>query len=147
MSKVVNVKVQYIRPEYKNLKEWCQDPKNVYIGRAGIVFIDGERYPKKASPFANPFKVGKDGTIDEVLSKYRSYIMDKIKRGEVSLKDIERKTMGCWCKIKGDEPCHGDILLSLLSPMANKCNYTTLCGIQCVRKLESGERCYQHLLD
>jgi len=57
MTKVVNVKIQHIRPDYMNLKEWIKDENNVYIGRSGIVFIDGERYPKKTSIWANPFIV------------------------------------------------------------------------------------------
>lgn len=65
-TSVSNVKVQYIRPKYKNLKEWMDDPTNEYIGRAGAVFIDGKRFPKKASIWANPFKVGKDGNSGEV---------------------------------------------------------------------------------
>ena len=50
-TKVVNVKVSYIRPQYNNLKEWCEDSNNVYIGRQGVVFVDGQRYPKQASVF------------------------------------------------------------------------------------------------
>lgn len=30
---VVNVKVGNIRPKYSNLREWMEDPTNVYIGR------------------------------------------------------------------------------------------------------------------
>ena len=41
MSSVVNVKVAHIRPKYNDLEEWTKDPNNVYIGRAGIVFING----------------------------------------------------------------------------------------------------------
>ena len=52
---------------------------NVYIGRAGIVFIDKKRFPSKASPFCNPFKIGKDGDREEVLIKFKEYIMEKIK--------------------------------------------------------------------
>ena len=52
---VVNCKVKYIRPEYTNLKIWMEDGNNIYIGRAGVVFIDKQRFPKSASKFANPF--------------------------------------------------------------------------------------------
>jgi len=38
---VVNVRVKSIRPKYNNLKEWIADGSNVYIGRGGVVFIDG----------------------------------------------------------------------------------------------------------
>lgn len=41
---VVNVKVANLRPHYNNLREWMQDEDNVYIGRKGVVFIDGKRF-------------------------------------------------------------------------------------------------------
>lgn len=120
MSSVVNVKVKYIRPEYENLKEWCEDPNNVYIGRKGIVFIKDkvsnkkERYPKQNSPFANPFKVGKDGKREEVLEKYELYLQDQIKNNIITkemLLTLKDKNLGCWCK---PEPCHGDILIKYI---------------------------------
>lgn len=63
----------------KNLKEWMNDPNNVYIERRGIVFIDGKRFPEQDSPYANPFKVGKDGTRDEVFLK-RNLIWLRLKK-------------------------------------------------------------------
>lgn len=121
MTTVVNVKVKYIRPQYKNLKEWCEDPSNVYIGRGGIVFVSsngGEskrRYPPRGSIFANPFKVGRDGSVDEILVLYKKYITKKIKNGEVTQDDLEGlrgKRLGCWCR--PEQKCHGDVLLELL---------------------------------
>jgi hypothetical protein len=112
---IENVKVKYIRPKgYNNLKEWVKDTKNEYIGRAGIVFIDGERYPKRSSPFHNPFKIGKDGDRDEVINKYRSYIIDNIGKNEILMKQLismKGKRLGCWCY---PDACHGDVLLELI---------------------------------
>ena len=116
--RVVNCKVKYLRPRYNNLKEWVEDESNVYIGRAGVVFIENgegkkERYPKKASIFANPFKTGKDGTRAEVLRKYKEHILEKLKNGDLARAELSRlrgKTLGCWCK---PEPCHGDVLVEL----------------------------------
>ena len=50
---VVNVKVKFIRPRYENLSEWMKDENNVYIGRAGIVFIEKVRFPKIKSEWLN----------------------------------------------------------------------------------------------
>ncbi len=109
---VVNCKVKHIRPKYNNLKEWMEDENNIYIGRAGIVFINGKRYPDKPSEFCNPFKIGKDGTRDEVIEKYKNYIKEKIKESPQMLDKLKGKNLGCWCS---PNHCHGDILIELLN--------------------------------
>src|SRR5271165_6780821 len=110
-TSVCNVKVQNLRPKYKNLKEWCEDKTNVYIGRKGIVFIDGERYPKNDSIWCNPFKITDTETREKVLEKYCSYIIEKIKTNklETELEQLRGKNLGCWCY---PEACHGDILVA-----------------------------------
>lgn len=111
MSTVVNVKVSHIRPYgFENLEEWISNPNNIYIGRKGIVFIGNQRFPKEDSPWANPFKVGRDGTREHVLEKYRNYL-EKSPELLSKLHELRGKKLGCWCK---PEKCHGDILLELL---------------------------------
>lgn len=126
-TKVVNVKVAFIRPKHANLKAWMEDPANVYIGRRGIVFVDKVRWPKEDSPWANPFKIDKkatdqNGERGRVLSLYSTYIKKKLDENpelQNELLKLKGKTLGCWCKEKGkDVPCHGDILLELIA------NYT-----------------------
>ena len=113
---VCNVKVQHIRPKYDNLMQWMADPDNVYIGRRGVVFIDGKRFPEQDSPFANPFKIDAkavdgDDTVsrEKVIDDYRTYIKAKIESGDVDLKSLRGHMLGCWPK-----KCHGDVLLELL---------------------------------
>ncbi len=112
---VVCVKVANIRPKYDNLKEWSEDDKNVYIGRKGIVFIkneDGsqERFPKKDSYYANPFKLNKNkDNLEEVLEEYREYAKEKFSNEDI-LK-LGGKTIGCWCA--SGEVCHGGILAEM----------------------------------
>ena len=111
---VVNCRVKYIRPKYKNLKEWTEDPNNVYIGRAGIVFIDGKRFPTKASLFANPFKVRKIDSRGKIVDQYKQHITKRIDNEtwlKVELLKLKGKNLGCWCK---PEKCHGDVLLNLI---------------------------------
>lgn len=111
---ITNCKVQYIRPKYNNLKEWIDDDNNVYIGRHGIVFIEGKRFPSRSSNFANPFKIGKDGTREEVIIKYKKYIIERLNYDE-KLKEellaLKNKNLGCWCY---PELCHGNILIELI---------------------------------
>lgn len=117
---VVNCKVEFIRKEgYSDLKAWCSDSQNVYVGRAGVVFVEKERYPKQASVFCNPFKVGKDGTRDEVIAKFRVYMKAKVEADPVvkgQLLGLKGKRLGCWCK---PEACHGDVLLELIEEYDN----------------------------
>jgi hypothetical protein len=114
MTKVVNVKVKNIRPKYENLREWMSDENNIYIGRKGVVFIDKKRFPNESSCFANPFKIGKDGSREEVLDKYKKFIIDILDKNEDMkklLKSYKGKNLGCWCT---PESCHGDILIDLI---------------------------------
>jgi len=107
-TRVVNVRVKHIRPQYANLKQWMEYPDNVYIGRGGIVFINGVRFPEKGSIWGNPFKG------DQAVEKFEKYIRDKLISGEITVEqllELKGKNLGCWCK---PDRCHGDVLLKLL---------------------------------
>ncbi|KAF9199550.1 hypothetical protein BGZ49_010311 [Haplosporangium sp. Z 27] len=117
---VVNVKVAHIRPKFKNLAEWMQDPDNVYIGRRGVVFVDGSRYPPKDSFFANPFKEGKHGTRSQVVEKYREYIIQERAEGRVTneqLLELRGKNLGCWC---APQACHGGVLKEMVESLSQE---------------------------
>jgi hypothetical protein len=73
-----------------------REPYDVYIGRP--------------SKWGNPFKSGRDGTLEEVLEKYGQHILSRPDL-LAALHELEGKTLGCWCKPK---PCHGDVLIELL---------------------------------
>lgn len=115
---VVNVKVKYIRPKYNNLKEWCDDPNNVYIARKEIVFIDGKRYPANNSIFANPYKL-KDIPRDQAIELYKNHLQSLIDKNIITKQDLinlKGKQLGCWCKEgNGKEVhCHGDIIIDMI---------------------------------
>lgn len=116
---VVNVRVAKIRPKYKDLREWMRDEKNEYIGRKGVVFIEGERYPKEESKWANPYKLKEGYTREEAIKEYERYIREKIEREglEEELMKLEGKKLGCWCK---PEACHGDVLVKIIKEMKAK---------------------------
>ena len=71
-------------------------PHDVYIGRP--------------SKWGNPFTIGRDGTREEVIDKYRDYILQNFDLYD-ALPELRGKVLGCWCKPK---PCHGDVLIELL---------------------------------
>ena len=62
--------------------------------------------------WGNPFKVGQDGSREEVIDRYRyhleghPHLMERLKGGELS-----GKVLGCWCY---PNPCHGDVLIDYI---------------------------------
>jgi len=91
------------------------DPNNLYVGRRGVVFVDGERFPKQDSKWHNPFKIDKKKNVDaertRVIKEFRTYIQEKIENGDLVLDELRGKTLGCWCH---PLPCHADVLQELL---------------------------------
>lgn len=86
MTKVVNI---------RDRVAW-----DVYIGR--------ERH-FGGGKFGNPFIIGKDGTRDDVIEKFKVWFQKRIisdpefKAEVLKLKD---KTLACYC---APLPCHGDV--------------------------------------
>jgi hypothetical protein len=64
-------------------------------------------YIGRPSKWGNPFSIGKDGTREEVIGKYRDYLIHHpTLYGELST--LKGKVLGCWC---APLPCHGDVLI------------------------------------
>ena len=85
-QKIVNIK-----------KHKCE----VYIGRHSI--------------FGNPFVIGKDGTREEVIEKYKNYFYDRLEKDihfKNEVKKLKNKVLGCFCKPLA---CHGDVIVEYLS--------------------------------
>ncbi len=91
------------------------DPSVVYVGRACAGW--------KGSPLGNSFKVGRDGSLREVLEKYRQWLWEQLQGGEHHLEVVEAlakihqgSSLGCWCcdkdvpSPKGQERCHAEII-------------------------------------
>jgi len=68
---------------------------DVYIGRPSI--------------WGNPYQIGPDGTRDEVLQKFKQYLLEGQGREELEprLDEMVGKRLGCYCAPKH---CHGDLL-------------------------------------
>lgn len=81
---------------------------DIYIGRA----VPSRGLP--ASPWGNPFRMGRHDTRAQVIARYERWIRS---RPELlaRLPDLKGKRLGCWCKKRGvDVPCHGDVLVKLI---------------------------------
>lgn len=87
--------------------------KCVYVGREWAGY--------EASALGNPFKSGRDGTLAEVLAKYRKWLFDRIQEGDRGVLDAlgaikGDDTLGCWCinsdrlMPRGQERCHAEVV-------------------------------------
>lgn len=72
-----------------------RETHDVYIGRP--------------SKWGNPFVIGRDGTREQVIAKYRNWLLSQAHL-MAALPELKGKTLGCWC---APQACHGDILAEL----------------------------------
>ena len=71
-------------------------------------------YIGRPSKWGNPFVIGTDGTREEVVAKYREYLLNN-RELLAALEELEDKVLGCWCSPKA---CHGDVLAELANRYA-----------------------------
>lgn len=69
-----------------------------------------DTYIGRPSKWGNPFSIGKDGSREDVISKYREWIVAQPHLME-KLHELRGKVLGCWC---APQPCHGDVLIELM---------------------------------
>ncbi len=85
-------------PKVLNKRTDTIPPEAVYVGRP--------------SNWGNPFLLGRDGNREEVIAKFREWILyDYYGRTLFyNLEQLKGKDLVCWCS---PLPCHADILLEL----------------------------------
>ena len=89
-----------------------------------VVNLRKEKYTHyigRGSVFGNPFKIGKDGTREEVIEKYQYYLIRPEAMGILDrIYDLpEDAILGCYCKPKA---CHGDIIIKIWKELHNESN-------------------------
>ena len=84
-----------------------------------IVNVRNEKYDVyigRPSKWGNPFVIGRHGNREEVIAKYRKYILNKPELlAEVF--ELEGLTLGCYC---APLACHGDVLEEIIAEMRGK---------------------------
>lgn len=84
--------------------------------KATIVNIKHDKcdiYCGRPSIYGNPFEIGRDGTRDDVIEKYKSYFYKKIKDPKFKQKVflLRGKKLGCWC---APLRCHLEVIIDYL---------------------------------
>lgn len=71
-----------------------------------------DEYIGRGSRWGNPFHIGKDGSREEVIRKYRKWLWGEIQKGRITKEDLvalKHKKLGCFCK---PQACHGDVIVA-----------------------------------
>lgn len=77
-----------------------------------VVNVKHDAYDLKimrGTPWGNPFIIGVHGTREQVIARYREWVV-KQKHLMDKLHELRGKRLGCCCKPLA---CHGDILVEL----------------------------------
>jgi uncharacterized protein DUF4326 len=67
----------------------------------------------RSSVWGNPYRLGADGTRDEVIEAYREYFAHNHSLRK-RINELRGKVLICWCY---PENCHGDVLLEALESL------------------------------
>lgn len=94
-----------------------RDDFDVYIGRGrGADNVWG-----------NSFRIGEDGSREQVIEKYKEWIVHGEGRHLLRrLGELEGKVLGCWCSPPGGLTasdsliCHGQVFLKLIAHRGKK---------------------------
>ena len=71
-------------------------PGSVYVGR-----------PTK---YGNPFVLGKDGNRDQVIARFRAWLLTQPALIEAAKRELRGKDLVCWC---APLACHADVLMEI----------------------------------
>lgn len=71
---------------------------------------DGAVYVGRPSKWGNPFRIGVDGTREEVVDKYRQMLATNPDLTWEARQELRGKNLVCWC---APLPCHADVLLEV----------------------------------
>ena len=66
----------------------------------------------RPSKFGNPFVIGKHGNREQVVAKYKEWILSKPELVEMAKLRLKGKNLVCYC---APLPCHGDVLLEIVN--------------------------------
>ncbi|MEV5348960.1 DUF4326 domain-containing protein [Streptomyces achromogenes] len=76
----------------------------LYVGRP--MYQGGWRL--HGHPLANPYRVGRHGTAEEVVARYEKWLDAHPELVARELPKLKGRRLGCWCP--EGEPCHARVL-------------------------------------
>lgn len=67
-------------------------------------------YVGRPTKYGNPFEIGRDGTREQVIAKYRRYLDEHPELVSSAKAELRGHDLVCWC---APLPCHADVLLEV----------------------------------
>jgi hypothetical protein len=92
-----------------NIKEVGDKAAKAMIANGTAIYVGRKTHGWAASKWGNPFVIGRHGSRDEVIARYRAWITQQPEL-MAALPELRGKDVVCWCAPKC---CHGDVLLEL----------------------------------
>lgn len=84
----------------------------IYNKKHGIP-PEGAVYVGRPSKWGNPYTIGRDGTREQVIAKFRIYLVREIQLGHLDPSELRGKDLVCWC---APADCHARILIEAANP-------------------------------
>lgn len=63
-------------------------------------------YIGRGSPWGNPYRIGEDGSREEVIAKFKLHVLPRL-----NLEPLRGRHLLCYC---APAACHGDVILEAL---------------------------------
>ena len=102
----------------KSKKNWTESklevPKTTVINMKTYTGNDFIRIDR-ATAFGNPYRIGHNGTREQVIKLYQRYFKQRMKKDEQfyqTVCSLAGCKLGCWCKPLA---CHGDVIADFLN--------------------------------
>lgn len=94
-----------VTPRVWNKRDPAVPRAAVYIGRP--------------SKWGNPFAIGQDGSREQVITKYREWLLANPELVQRVQRELAGKDLVCFCS---PLPCHGDVLLEIANGIEQATN-------------------------
>lgn len=82
----------------------------LYNRLSGPVAPPGAVFIGRPSKWGNPFVIGRDGTREEVIARYRQWLVLQPALYVAVRAELRGRDLVCFCS---PLPCHGDLLLEI----------------------------------
>lgn len=97
--------------------------------KSGVWYVGRSCAGWNGSPLANPFHIGKDGSREEVIEKYRQWLRAEYRKDgavraylhmlAVKERHNEKIVLGCWC---APQACHAEFIREAILKIVEKWN-------------------------